>query len=509
LGEDPEQLRARLRALATENERLQKERGAWLADRVDREQLQTLLLERTQWHSDRATLTRELLELRAKRDTWAMGVAERENAQRLREVAERHVETMDAQVRKLQGDVNRLRALYEKPQELAKRKAPILKPHLARTQVGPEPANERAWLEQIRDGCARSGFVFPPRLLTAFHTALKTAEWSPLAVLAGVSGTGKSKLPELYARFGGLNYLLLSVQPNWDSPHSLFGFFNAVDNEFNATPLVKCLDQCQREPGAEHAHGLSDQLLLVLLDEMNLAHIELYFSELLSKLEDRRGKARGTPLEIDLGGGEIHPIDLGRNVLWAGTMNEDETTKTLSDKVLDRGNVLVFPRPRELRRREKAALADAAPILPRGAWDGWVRSRSTFSDEEVAPHKQFLESMNSCLERAGRALGHRVWQSVEYYMANHPDVIAAQAAGDTEQLRQAMLLAFEDQLVQKVMPKLRGIETSGVARQECLAPIRALLEQNGIRLLQDFDIACAAGYGGFVWRSAHYLEAKP
>jgi 5-methylcytosine-specific restriction endonuclease McrBC GTP-binding regulatory subunit McrB len=138
---------------------------------------------------------------------------------------------------------------------------------------------------------------FGPRLLRTFHTSLKAAEMSPLTVLAGVSGTGKSELPRLYARFGGLAFLPLAVQPNWDSPQSLFGYFNSVENRFNATELLQAMVQFQpSRQGSKREHSQEDRLLLVLLDEMNLAYVEQYFSDLLSKLEQRRGDTKNASL---------------------------------------------------------------------------------------------------------------------------------------------------------------------------------------------------------------------
>ena len=68
-----------------------------------------------------------------------------------------------------------------------------------------------------------------------------------------------------------------------------------------------------------------------------------------------------------------------------------------------------------------------------------------------------------------------------------------------------MRTAFEDQLVQKVMPKLRGIETRGKGRQS-LQNIEDLLADEGFNNLKDdFEIACEQGYGQFVWSSAKYL----
>ena len=94
---------------------------------------------------------------------------------------------------------------------------------------------------------------------------------------------------------------------------------------------------------------------------MNLAHPELYFAEFLSKLELRRGmKGADVPsLPVKIGAGmPPYQLPLGRNVLWTGTMNQDETTKSLSDKVLDRSIIIHFPRPTELKRRLKLAPLD-------------------------------------------------------------------------------------------------------------------------------------------------------
>ena len=170
-----------------------------------------------------------------------------------------------------------------------------------------------------------------------------------------------------------------------------------------------------------------------------------------------------------------YKLPLGRNVLWAGTMNQDETTKSLSDKVIDRSIIINFPRPTELKRRLKLMPLDDSnrgPALHKTSWQSWVVQGSSFSEEEIKPFKEFIEKMNDALSVSGRALGHRVWQSIEYYMANYPDVRAAQRAKDKHLLAKAMHIAFEDQLVQKVMPKLRGIDTRGKSQTECLDKIR-------------------------------------
>ncbi len=330
-----------------------------------------------------------------------------------------------------------------------------------------------------------------------------------MTVLSGVSGTGKSELPRLYSHFGGINFLSLSVQPNWDSQESMLGFFNSIDNKFDAQPVLRLLAQSQKAQVDDYP-GLEDVMSLILMDEMNLAHVELYFAEFLSKLELRRGrKGNEVPcLEVKLGAGiQQYDLPLGRNVLWAGTMNQDETTKSLSDKVLDRGIVINFPRPATLeRRRQLKPLGEQAPLLSRKLWEGWWCKESKFNDDQILPFKGFIEEMNTSLSKVGRALGHRVWQSIEYYMANYPDVLEAQRNNDDASLGKAMKVAFEDQLVQKVMPKLRGIETRGKSKLDCLDKIRTQLVNDDYNIVEDFDLACEFGYGQFIWNSANYLK---
>lgn len=425
-----------------------------------------------------------------------------------------------------QAELNRLRTAYARPAEVAARREEIEMPHInADKAKQPVKADidEMTWLTGIGNACDSYGLHFNPRILKAFHTALKTAEWSPLTVLAGVSGTGKSELPRLYSHFGGIFFEPLSVQPNWDSQESMLGFFNSIDNKFDAQPVLRFLAQSQREwvantDDSEGYPGLSDAVCLVLLDEMNLAHPELYFAEFLSKLELRRGmKGADVPfLPVKIGAGmPPYQLSLGRNVLWTGTMNQDETTKSLSDKVIDRSIIIHFPRPTELKRRLKLTPLDdknRGQALHKKSWQSWLAQDSKFSEEDVDPFKHFIEIMNAALEVAGRAIGHRVWQSVEYYMANYPDVRAAQQASDKDVLAKTMHIAFEDQLVQKVMPKLRGIDTRGKSKTECLDRIRGQIITgiggNSFNLADDFDLACELGYGQFIWQSANYLNVS-
>ena len=143
---------------------------------------------------------------------------------------------------------------------------------------------------------------------------------------------------------------------------------------------------------------------------------------------------------------------------------------------------------------------------------------------EIEIYRSIVQSINNVLEDVGRALGHRVWQSIEYYIANYPTVRKAlnyqpikNEKGKitwcpsnnelTGSLKEAMKTAFEDQIVQKIMPKLRGIETRDKRGKSSLDKIEALLVTHDFTNLQaDFQIAREQGYGQFIWSSAKYLD---
>lgn len=332
--------------------------------------------------------------------------------------------------------------------------------------------SEEKALEALGEHVEQNGFRFDDRVLKSFHTSLKVNAFSPMTVLAGISGTGKSQLPRLYAESMGVHFLPLAVQPRWDSPQDLLGFYNYVENRFKATDLSRALRQFDRF-GKDGGGDLKEHVMLVLLDEMNLARVEYYFSDFLSKLENRdpdkeddEDFRRKSELQIEAGPkgkgedddedpGEVDlfrtGIYAGFNVLFVGTMNEDDTTQTLSDKVLDRANVLRFGRPDKLKVAQGEAEDGDEKHLLFKDWRSW--QKAPLSDNHAWANR--LEDLNEKLELVGRPFGHRVFRGILAYLANYP------AQGDA-----GLRDAFADQLEVKIMPKLRGLETrTGANRQ--------------------------------------------
>lgn len=324
--------------------------------------------------------------------------------------------------------------------------------------------DERQAVEHARDYIRSKGLVFPERVFHAFHTSLKVNNISPLVVLAGISGTGKSELPRHYADSMGIHFLLVAVQPRWDSPQDLFGFYNYLEKRYKATELTRALVQFElfNQTNWQLSEGSKiddrhDRMLLVLLDEMNLARTEYYFSELLSKLETRRMVDMGKPedraraeIELDMGNlldGKSLRLYPGQNVLFVGTMNEDESTQTLSDKVIDRASVLRFWRPKKTNP-DIVQIQQNAPTngLTFENWKRWLRPIT-----DLGPHASDVDTwigqLNDALDPIGRPFAFRIDKAIRSYVANYPRWVVNWHKR-----------AMADQIEQRIFPKLRGVE---------------------------------------------------
>ncbi len=311
-----------------------------------------------------------------------------------------------------------------------------------------------------------TGLEFPRRTINAFHTSLKTAVISPITVLAGISGTGKSQLPRRYADAMGMHFLKIPVQPRWDGPQDLFGFYNYIEKRYKATDLARALVHLDSYNWPEEAAPYEDRMLLILLDEMNLARVEYYFSEFLSRLEgrpmDERAVDKGerAPAEVAIEvsrKGQPMRVYAGQNVLFAGTMNEDESTLSLSDKVMDRANIMRFPRPAELRKElpDAAPTARAKGYLPKTRWiESWMREAENLDATARDRAGRVIAEINGVMDELGRPFGHRMSQAMLHYVANYP------ASQDKFDNARHVDYALADQLEQRIMPKLRGVDAS-------------------------------------------------
>jgi len=371
---------------------------------------------------------------------------------------------------------------------------------------------EEEALKKAKKYIADCGLTFSDRVINAFHASLKTADMSPLVVLAGISGTGKSELPMRYAEGMGIHLVSLAVQPRWDSPNDLFGFYNHLEQRYKATELARAMVQFEihnrktwpMPDGWEAKNAKSNGMLLVLLDEMNLARVEYYFSEFLSKLETRRGvnvankddRAKAE-IALDMGSLQLNETAIrlypDRNVLFAGTMNEDESTQSLSDKVLDRACVMRFGRPHDLTLVQQVAkVRPPANLvgLTFSQWKEWCDSK--LPQEDLQKLEAWIKRLNDVMEKLNRPFGHRVGQAIARYAANYPKEAGV---SDEERLK----LAMADQIEQRILPKLRGIDLEEQGAH--ITEIRNLIDElEDKALAAAFEASKSKESNTFIWR---------
>jgi len=135
--------------------------------------------------------------------------------------------------------------------------------------------NYRLSISYIQAYLYNQGIIYPRHVLENFFALLRTQD---LIILAGDSGSGKTNLVQSFAQAIGGVAKIIPVKPNWTSSEDLLGYYNPLEKKYLATPFLEALFEAQNNPQIPY---------LICLDEMNLARVEYYFADFLSKLEQR------------------------------------------------------------------------------------------------------------------------------------------------------------------------------------------------------------------------------
>lgn len=175
--------------------------------------------------------------------------------------------------------------------------------------------------------------TFPASLVDDYRVAL---EVSPLVVLAGPSGAGKTRLTSAFADAEDAEYLLVPVRPDWRSNEDLLGFLPPFGETFVPTEFTEFVSRAAGEWEAATEGGRQARRFHVCLDEMNLARPEYYMAELLSRMELEGEQRRIHLYDATEERGFPQSIPFPRNLSIIGTVNNDDTTHALSPKVIDR-----------------------------------------------------------------------------------------------------------------------------------------------------------------------------
>lgn len=311
------------------------------------------------------------------------------------------------------------------------------------------PLGEADFLKCFFSHVHQSGYVYTEKDLVNFHVAMKS---STLVILSGMSGTGKSKIVSLYGESLGLpseEIRMIPVRPSWTDDTDILGYLDTTTMLYRAadTGLVDTLRAASENP---------DKLYLICFDEMNLARVEHYFSQFLSVLENPVGKRflqlYNPELEARVYNASEYPsrIKLGKNLLFVGTVNLDESTFHFSDKVLDRANVIRFHRCSfaELKKcsLEAPPKQEALPTVSTTTYLSFENPEKraiSLTDQEIA----FLSDLDALLDetKTDGGIGFRILRQIDDYLKNVP-------AGAVLTHQEA----FDLQIAQRVLTKLRG-----------------------------------------------------
>lgn len=152
-----------------------------------------------------------------------------------------------------------------------------------------------------------------------------------MLILQGISGTGKTSLPYALGQFISNPSLICSVQPSWRDRTELFGYYNDFTKKYSETEFLKTLYESHYQ----------DNIRIVILDEMNIARVEYYFAEMLSILELPRAEERYISVVSSRADNDPEKMEDGKiwipdNVFYVGTINNDDSTFAVADKVYDR-----------------------------------------------------------------------------------------------------------------------------------------------------------------------------
>lgn len=349
--------------------------------------------------------------------------------------------------------------------------------------MGSQRPTETLLLEHIQRYITARGYYFSDETLANYHICLKTR---PLVILAGLSGTGKSKLSQLYAEALGHNvqngrYLRVAVRPSWNDDRFLLGYLNSITGDYVTEPPLEFIIQAEKD---------RNNLYFFCLDEMNLAHVEYYFSQFLSALEEENPADRQVYLFSQATAAKLaqqgKKLDYGpvvlvpTNILFTGTINVDETTQPLSDKVIDRANTLEFFEV-DLDKIPERRPAPEPLEVTMTVWRSYVAPRPD------AAYRERIIEIGKILNQAGLGLGYRVLREIELYLAN--------SAGLLEPA-----VAFDLQIKQRILPRLRGtVAIQGTLRELLNYMKKHGFSRSGARLEEMESRLKRDGYTSF-WR---------
>ena len=352
------------------------------------------------------------------------------------------------------ADLSQFIRVYQRYYELYYAENTKVKGSVSTVEVGEVMLGVKDTLNEINKYIAGRGFYYSDALLKNFYLSLKA---KPFLILAGTSGTGKTRLVRLFAEaigaYGDGRYKQVAVKPDWSDSTDLFGHVN-LENKFVPGIIVEFIKKA-----ADDKRNLP---YILCLDEMNLARVEYYFSEFLSIMETRdwdnekvtsdRLIPRSCYSGDEKAESDYSNLTLPENLYVVGTVNMDETTFPFSKKVLDRANTIEFSNvdfnlPDALDNTESDV-----PIADNGFLrSSYLNLREDCVDywESVKKYNDKIVEINEILKSKGANFGYRMRDEIVFYMLYNEqfDLLSENEA-------------FDNQIMQKILPRIQGSSES-------------------------------------------------
>jgi len=291
--------------------------------------------------------------------------------------------------------------------------------------------------------------VFSDRLLASVVAALRAGDGRNFIILRGVSGTGKTRIVSAIAKavygaaFVDLPYLtIIEVRPDWTDGTYLLGHYDPIEARYVRQRFLDALLAADR---AVKANPDDPAPVFVCLDEMNLARVEYYLADCLSAMES------GNAIPLDVRNDAAMPPSVAwpPNLYLFGTVNVDETTLQISDKVLDRAQVI-----------------DTSDIALESQLDRWLEESQALDESERLRVRKAIGGVWGALRSLDAHFGFRTARSIVRFIEE-----AKASSGGTLSVE----AAIDMQMIQKVLVRLRG---EGEQWQPALAQIAQLLDAN-------------------------------
>lgn len=283
----------------------------------------------------------------------------------------------------------------------------------------------------------------------------------PFVILTGNSGTGKTRISKQFAEYlevidtdGEKNWLIVPVGADWTDNTRVLGFYNPLaDNgmgKYEKTGIIRLIERANDNPEIPY---------FLVLDEMNLSHVERYFSDFLSHME-----TPDNPFELDGYRNKnddeeaTGKLSYPENLFVIGTVNIDETTYMFSPKVLDRANVVEFKPDKNDVLKLFDSSSQETKIIPAkaGVAEAFLRlskeirsGKSRIEEQQMSEIRNIFTTIYEIVEKDGYEFAYRTVREIRQYLSAACEL--SDKWDDAEMYR-----SIDEQLLQKVLPKIHG-----------------------------------------------------